>query len=82
MYYFKHNENGEWQISISAQHDGATRPSLAATSADLIEEHDALQAASQDIRDQGGILWVELAGPAALSVCFTLPLPAEALQHA
>ena len=76
------DENGEWQISIGAHNGGAPRPSLARTSAELEGEHDALKAISQDIRDQGGILWVELAGPAALSLCFTLPLPAEALQHA
>lgn len=76
------DESGEWQISIGAHNGGATRSSLATTAAELDQEHDVLQAVSQDIRDQGGILWVELAGPTALSVCFTLPLPAEALQHA
>jgi hypothetical protein len=80
------DEHGEWQISVGAR-NGTARPTLAATSAELIEEHDTLKAISQDIRDQGGILWVELAGPAAISLCLTLPLPAEAgapageLQH-
>ncbi len=73
---------GEWQISIGAANGSAVRRPLATTASDLTDEREALKAVSEEIRDQGGIMWVELAGPAALSICFTLPIPVEALQHA
>ncbi|MCI0890724.1 MAG: hypothetical protein J4O04_07940 [Chloroflexi bacterium] len=77
------NENAsEWQITVAASHGDAARRPIATTASELQDEEEALQAVSQEIRDQGGILWVDLAGPEALSLCFTLPLPAEALQHA
>ncbi len=77
------NENGgEWQITVAASHGDAARRSISTTASELSDEEEALRAVSQEVRDQGGILWVDLAGPEALSVCFTLPLPAEALQHA
>ena len=72
----------EWQITVAASQGDAARRPIATTAGELKEEEEALQAVSQEIRDQGGILWVDLAGPEALSLCFTLPLPAEALQHA
>lgn len=79
---------GEWQITVSASHGDAARRPIAITAGELSGEEEALRAVSQEIRDQGGVLWVDLAGPEALAVCFTLPLPegeglpAEALQHA
>jgi len=72
----------EWQISVAATVNGASRRPISTKAGDLSDEEDALQAVSQEIRDQGGILWVDLAGPEALSVSFTLPLPAEAMANA
>ena len=75
-------ERGEWEIDVSATTNGKTRRPVADMAAELTEERDELKAVSREVREQGGMLWVELAGPAAPALCLTLPLPAEALEGA
>lgn len=75
-------ERGEWKIGVSATTSGPGRRPVEDVAAMLTEERDELKAVSQEVRDQGGMLWVELAGPAAPALCLTLPLPAEALEGA
>ena len=75
-------ERGEWEIDVSATTSGANRRPVEDMAAELTEECDELKAVSQEVREQGGMLWVELAGPAAPALCLTLPLPAEALEGA
>ena len=73
-------ERGEWEIDVSATSKSAARKPVEDMAAELTEKRDELKAVSQEVRDQGGMLWVELAGPAAPALCLTLPLPAEALE--
>ena len=40
-----------------------------------------LAAAARDLNEQGGMLWVELAGRKTVGICLTLPLPAEARER-
>lgn len=71
----------EWAIHIRASGNGAGfRPADLAE--ELQEERRTLTAISRTVREQGGVLWVELVGPAALALCLTLPLPTRALQSA
>jgi len=68
----------EWTVRIaaSAGRDGARAFSHLADH--LGDETHALTAVSRDVHLLGGLLWVELLGPAALALCLTLPLPPEA----
>jgi hypothetical protein len=69
----------EWVIHIRASGRGSRlRPAQVAE--ELSEETRTLTALSRSVREQGGMLWVELVGPAALSFCLTLPLPSHALE--
>lgn len=77
-----HAANDKWVIDIKASDGKASRRPVADIAAELREERGALTAVAREIRQQGGMLWVELAGPAALALCLTLPLPAEALESA
>jgi len=64
----------EWTIEIRASAPaGRTRNHREVAEA-LREEHPTLLAAARDIQRQGGMLWVELRGPAAPATHFTLPL--------
>lgn len=75
-----HAAREEWLISISAvQTRSAGRPTTADIASDLSDKRQALTAISRDVREQGGLLWVEVAGPSALAFCLTLPRPLEAL---
>ena len=74
--------NDKWVIDVKASDGKARRRPVADIAAELREERAALTAVAREIREQGGMLWVELAGPAALALCLTLPLPAEALESA
>ena len=70
----------DWAIHIRASGKGAgLRPADLAE--ELQEERRTLTAISRSVREQGGVLWVELVGPAALALCLTLPLPTRALQR-
>lgn len=66
----------EWLIRVRASSEGGPQREPAQIAQSLREETEALSAASRDVQSQNGMLWVELAGPAALAVCLTLPLPA------
>ncbi|MCH8920963.1 MAG: hypothetical protein IIA23_09740 [Chloroflexi bacterium] len=74
--------NDKWVIDIKTSDNKASRRPVADIAAELQEERAALTAVAREVREQGGLLWVELAGPAAPALCLTLPLPAEALESA
>ena len=74
--------NEDWVIDISASKASSGRRSVADLAAELGEEDAELLGVSQDVRDQGGMLWVELAGPSAPAFCLALPLPGDVLQSA
>ena len=66
----------EWLVRICAEAasgDGRRRQLADA----LHDETRSLAAVSADVQGLGGMLWVELLGPATLAVCLTLPLPPE-----
>lgn len=70
----------EWLITVrAAQSSGAGRPTTADIASDLSDRREAITAVSRDVREQGGLLWVEVAGPSALAFCLTLPRSPEAL---
>ena len=72
----------EWIIQIRAA-GGQSRAQGATQRANALrEESRILTSLSRDIHVQGGMLWVELMGPAALALCLTLPLPPEARTEA
>lgn len=77
-----HVANDKWVIDARASDGKASRRPVADIAAELREERAALTAVAREIREQGGMLWVELAGPAALALCLTLPLPTGALESA
>ncbi len=77
-----HAANDRWVTDIKTSDDKASQRPVADIAAELREEPAALTAVAREVRGQGGMLWVELAGPAALALCLTLPLPAEALESA
>ncbi len=77
-----HAANDTWVIDVKASDGKASRRPVADIAAELREKRAALTAVAREIREQGGMLWVELAGPAGLALCLTLPLPAEALESA
>ncbi len=77
-----HAAHDKWVIDVKTSDGKASRRPVADIAAELREERAALTAVAREIREQGGMLWVELAGPAALALCLTLPLPAEALESA
>lgn len=67
----------DWTIRFRAS--GGQRGADGIALADsLHEETRTLTAVSRDVQSQGGLLWAELMGPAALALCLTLPLPLEA----
>ena len=74
--------NDKWVIDIRTSDGKASRRPVADIAAELREERAALTAVAREVRRQGGMLWVELAGPAAPALCLTLPLPAEAFESA
>ena len=64
----------EWVIRIRAS--AGNRAARADGVADALEsQRKTLAAAARAIQEQGGVLWVELKGPAALALCLMLPLP-------
>ena len=77
-----HAANDKWVIDIKASDGKASLRPVADIAADLRQERTALAAIAREIREQGGMLWVELTGPAGLALCLTLPIPAEALESA
>ena len=67
----------EWAIEIRAfAPEGRARGHRQIADA-LREEHRTLLAAARGIRQQGGMLWAELRGPAAPAAHFTLPRHGE-----
>lgn len=60
---------------VRVSNGAKARGSAAQLTEELRDEADALSKVSEVVRDQGGMLWVELAGPAAFGICLTLPLP-------
>lgn len=74
-----HAGHDEWQIGLRAS---AGMARTARHLAELLhEETKTLAAASRDLKEQGGMLWVELAGSKSVGICLTLPLPAEARER-
>jgi len=67
----------EWTVRIAAAPGRNGAPSFANLADHLNDETRALAAVSRDVHLLGGLLWVELLGPAALALCLTLPLPKE-----
>lgn len=67
----------EWRVAIRGAGRKTVRRVRADVAEELREETKTLAAVSRDIRDQGGMLWAELLGPAAFSLCLTLPAAAE-----
>ena len=72
-----HENATEWEICVTASSGDAPRRPIATTAGELSDEEEAIREISQDIRNQGGILWIDLAGSEAMSVCFTLAIPEE-----
>ncbi len=70
----------EWAIRLHASANRRPAVDPAQLAEALREQTQALTAASGDIRQQGGLLWVELQGPGGLGLCLTLPLPPGAEQ--
>ncbi len=67
----------DWTIRFGAS--GGQRGADGTALADALrEETRTLTGASRAVHLQGGLLWAELMGPAALALCLTLPLPPEA----
>jgi hypothetical protein len=76
------SEDEGWQICVRTG-DSKKRGSDRATVAAAIgSESKTLAALSDDIQRQGGLLWVELARPSTLALCFTLPRAAASSQEA
>ena len=71
---------GEWLIRISATNGKRAPRRRAETTEALRGEAKTLAAVARALQEQGGMLWVELAGPAALAFSLTLPFSPEAAQ--
>jgi hypothetical protein len=72
----------EWLIRIRASSSNRARRVPAQVAEALREETKTLSVVSRDLHGQGGMLWVELLGPAAWALCLTLPLPPETVRSA
>ncbi len=70
----------DWLVSIRAQGPARAGRATGRLAEALQEQARALDTASNEIRGQGGLLWVEMPGPDALALCFTLPLPSGVEQ--
>jgi len=71
----------DWTIGIRAA-NGKARRTKEQIAEELREETKTLAAVARDVREQGGMLWVELMGEQALALCLTLPLPSEPARSA
>jgi hypothetical protein len=71
----------EWLVRIRAGHNGRPSRTPGHLAGALQQETKTLAAVSRAVARQGGMLWVELAGPAALAFSMTLQLP-EGVQTA
>ena len=67
----------EWSIVLQASAPGGRQRGQRQIAQTLREEYRTLLTAAHDIQQQGGMLWVELRGPAAPAAHFTLPLQGE-----
>lgn len=72
----------EWMIRIRAFAGNRTRGGPEQVAEALDAESKTLTAVAREVQEQGGMLWVELKGPAALALCLMLPLPPEATASA
>lgn len=70
----------DWLIRIRASVTNRTLRSLPQVTEAVREKTKTLAAAARALKSQGGMLWVDIAGPAALAFCLTLPLPSEATR--
>lgn len=66
----------DWTIRLSASVGNRQVRATTRIADSLHLREDVLARASRDIEKQGGLLWVEVIGPDALSLCFTLRTPA------
>ncbi len=66
----------DWTVRLSAFVRNRRFRVPAGSADSLCLEKGMLARLSRDIERQGGLLWVELMGPDALSLCFTLRAPA------
>lgn len=62
-----------WTITVRAESGARHVAHAAQVAEDLGEDPELLSALSRDVREQGGVLWVELAGPASPAMCLMLP---------
>ncbi len=76
-----HEDATEWQIYVTASNGDADHRPIEITAGELSDEEEAIREVSREVRDQGGILWIDLAGSEAMSVCFTLAIPEERRQE-
>lgn len=65
----------EWMIRIRASAGNRARGATEQIAEALGNDSKILTAAARQVQEQGGMLWVELKGPAALALCLMLPLP-------
>ena len=62
-----------WTITVRSDNGKRSVADAARVAEELGDDAKALNSLSQDVREQGGMLWVELAGPASPAMCLMLP---------
>jgi hypothetical protein len=70
----------EWLIQISASGGRRGQREITQIAAALREDSKKLSSVARALKDQGGMLWAELAAPGRLGFALTLPLPPEAAR--
>ena len=62
-----------WTITVRSDNGTRSVANAARVAEELGDDASALNSLSQDVRRQGGMLWVELAGPDSPAICLMLP---------
>ena len=68
----------EWLVQISATGGRRAQREPSQIAAALRDDAKKLSTVARALKDQGGMVWAELAGPGRLGFALTLPLPPEA----